>query len=712
MLGRNVWWMSAVLVGGSAWAQAEPELPAAPEAPAAAAATVATPATPVAASSEADADNPVELKAVVVTATRTNERRENVPQSIEVVSGRDLDNTQSDFLSDALKKNASLDIADFGGGNAGFGIRGERAASFNLNTGVLFLVDGRPAGSTSFGTQSRDGVERIEVLKGAASSLYGGSAQSGVINIITKRSHGKLRGFASVGVGSFNALDAQIAYGGGIGYGIDFDVGFSNRAAHDDFTTGGGRRVFNTEYGYNSGRVRLGADVGDRWRIDGSFDYYISNDVGAPGATTFDDGSGVTRREEDRFAGDLTIRGDLGAHAVQIKYYRTSEYTERLRIPPVTPVVRGQSTTDLGYQGIQAQDAWTILPWWKAVIGGEFEDYNVISTTTNVAGALIGPSRPVENRNTTAGYVENIFDFFDERLIINGGVRYDYLITSTRATPLRPDLTPGQATFNEVNPRGGIVWKFLPAFRLHGNAGRAFIAPAANQSAALSEVVVGRQTRIRRGNPNLSPSSSLSYDFGIGFDKGPYSADLTYFASDFKDAIIDVITLETPTLRITDVQNANTSKASGLEGQLSIDIGSWLGQRRNGLTLSGSFQRLFKAREYLTTGPRQVLDVARFQGNLALDYDNGGVFYGRVLARYRGDRETRDNTNGLIFTGGRGGNFDSPEIVVVDLSANARLTRVDTLRVQISNLFDRDYFDATDFNRPGRALYAFYRRSF
>ena len=135
------------------------------------------------------------------------------PQKIEVVDATDIERTVAADLTDVLKKNAGVDVVQYSGALSGIGIRGFRPQFSGINKRSLLLIDGRPSGVTNLATLLLDSVERIEVLKGAASSVYGSSAMGGVVNVITRQSRGKIAGTARVGGGSFGATD----FGGRIG---------------------------------------------------------------------------------------------------------------------------------------------------------------------------------------------------------------------------------------------------------------------------------------------------------------------------------------------------------------------------------------------------------------------------------------------------------------------------------------------------------------
>ena len=103
---------------------------------------------------------------------------------------RDIERSVAADITDVLKKNSGVEVVQYSGVLSGIGIRGFRPETSGLNKRSLLLIDGRPSGVTNLSTLMLDGVERIEVLKGPASSIYGASAMGGVVNVITRRSRG------------------------------------------------------------------------------------------------------------------------------------------------------------------------------------------------------------------------------------------------------------------------------------------------------------------------------------------------------------------------------------------------------------------------------------------------------------------------------------------------------------------------------------------
>ena len=143
-------------------------------------------ATSTASAQESNADSSAKklLNPVVVTATRFETKKERIAQKLDIISKEDIQMTPSADLTDIVRKTAAVDVIQYPNLSSGIGIRGFRPQFSGLNQRTLLLIDGRPAGATNLSQINLNGIERIEVLKGPASSLYGSQAMGGVINVI------------------------------------------------------------------------------------------------------------------------------------------------------------------------------------------------------------------------------------------------------------------------------------------------------------------------------------------------------------------------------------------------------------------------------------------------------------------------------------------------------------------------------------------------
>src|SRR5206468_8359662 len=150
-----------------------------------------------------DAQDTTRLKELVVTATRTPTPPDAVVSSITTISGDDLRARGLHFVQDALREvpgAAVVQVGSFGGVSSLF-LRGGESDY------VKVLVDGVPVnqsgGAFDWANLTLDNVDRIEVLRGPASVLYGSDAVTGVVQIFTRRGSASSNAFAAVEAGTY-----------------------------------------------------------------------------------------------------------------------------------------------------------------------------------------------------------------------------------------------------------------------------------------------------------------------------------------------------------------------------------------------------------------------------------------------------------------------------------------------------------------------------
>lgn len=648
--------------------------------------------------------------AIVVTANRAQERRSNVASSVEIVTEQQIDRTVSTSFLDILKKNSGVDVIEYPNGLAGIGLRGFRPEfSFTINPRTLVLVDGRPSGSTSFTTISPESIARIEVLKGPASALYGASAVGGVVNVITRRSSGPLQGQFTVGGGSSEALRSGATLGGTLAGPVDFDLDIGYIRQNDDFRAGNGEVRPESSFTRASGRARLGAALSPIVRIDGSFDF-ANLDSEAPGPLSFNPQSRLASKI-GRVSGDVRAEISPADHTITLIGYASRENYLAFEAPPTSPRYRSTKTLTR-YKGAQLQDNWQILDPLRLTYGFDWQKVDAEREAYTAAGARRAPSAPNESRETKALFAEAALSMFNERFILTTGGRYDWITVKTLATPFRSNFTPGTAEFGVFNPRGGAVVKLTGGLRLHWTVGRAFVPAQGIQLAGESEEFAGRQRRLTYGNPDLQPERNTTWDAGVGYANRWLNADLTYFDARTSNRITTRLVSETPTLRLTTYVNSERSRARGVEGQLALDAGAALGGKSGRITLNGSVTHIIEAVDLLPAGSEPIRNIADWKATGSVTVSNGSTLSGTVLLRHNGDRFDTDNSQGRIFTGGQGGLFVYDKVSTVDFSGRFRATSKDTLRLEMANVFDADYYEKADYPMPGRTIYFRYVRSF
>ena len=648
-------------------------------------------------------DTPQTMEEMVVTATRSEEKIQEIPTKIEVIDSLDIEMTVGETVTEQLKKNASIGVIEYPGALAGIGIRGFRPEYSGITKHSVMLKNGRPVGATNLATVLADNIERIEVLKGPASSLYGGEAMGGVVNIITKKNTDELTGGAEIGFGSFDTNYQKASLGGGLGSRFDFDVYGRRFDQHDNLTMGNGEKRANTSYETRNGGVRLGADLGESWRIDLSSDLYQGRNIETPG----DIAKGDTRpgnKDIDNYGMDFTIGGDLGdSNRLSFTGYYTGEESEtykRYSGSSIVPPYRSydSETSWLGFQ-LKDELAWSVH---RFIFGIDYQTIDKESRSYNSDGTRKAPSSPDESRENWAGYLETVWKFMDERLTATAGGRYDTFDVETVETPYKSDFTPKTESFSTFSPRAGLNYLFDMGARLHTTVGQAFVPPSAWELAGYSQTEVDGEIMTTEGNANLDPETSLSYDVGVGFDRPVWglSMDVTYFHTDVDDKIVSLQTGNYKTY-----ENGLGAEIEGLETMVSFDIGAPLGWDRS-LELFANATHIFKAEEEQSDGTmKDIHNVAEYTINYGIQY-NDGRFDGKVHVRNQGMMKDTDwNAAGYP-------EIEYPSFTVVDLAIGTTLFDHHRLLFKIDNIFDKDYYEKKGYPKPGRCFYASYSFQF
>ncbi len=640
----------------------------------------------------------LKLEDIVVTATRSPKEKKELPQVVNVITTKDIKETVATDLTDVLKETASVDVIQYPGALSGISIRGFRPEFLGTTKHTLLLIDGRPAGATNLATIPLDNIQRIEVLKGPASALYGSEAMGGVVNVITKESRGKIKSHLTLGYGSFSTWQVKAASGGNLTRKLDFDLDVSTDNQNGDLRMGNGDKRDHTAFKKRYGSARFGYAFNQDWRMDVHGDWFAGRDIEVPG-DIFYGTTQQSRKDINRYGGDAKISGFAGENnEISLTFYRSREDSEyHKEYTGIVPYKNYESTTD--WIGAQLQDTYYFSVH-SLTFGIDYERIKVTSQSYNSDSTRRAPYMP-DNEHKTAGiFSQAMLKFFNNRLIATMGARYDAITLETKATPYKTDFTPGSADFSTFNPSGGLKFFLTPQWQLHATIGTAFVTPKPEEVAGHWVNWWGGTTE---GNPNLDPEKSLTWDSGISFDKKEWglSSDLTYFHTKVDDKIEKVAVTST----LSTYENTQEAKIRGLEGQFSLNVGR-LADWHSSLRLFANFTKFFKDEETLSTGSRDIHNVADFKINYGLGYDDGHFFNGRITARYVGHMKDTDwNAAGYP-------EIEYPTHTVVDLVTNFKLTSHQTLSLKVGNLFDKYYYEKKGFPLAGRSFFGTYTFEF
>lgn len=602
---------------------------------------------------------------VVVTANRTAQPVERVGQSISVVDSEEIERRQTQSVADILRTLPGVSIIRNGGVGATTSvfIRGaESDQTAALIDGVKLNDPSTPGGGFNFGHLLTGNIERIEVLRGPSSVLWGSQAIGGVINMITRQPTEELAvnlrgeyGYRDTGqlVGNISGKAGPLSASAGAGYFRTDGISAFSEAR------GGTERDGYENYGAN-GNFNLA--LSDAISIDAR-GWYSEGRVNIDGfpapAFAFADVNEESRTRE--IVGYTGINAALfdGRFRNRLGYAYTDTRRRSIALDgPATETFAGHGRNErIEYQGI-----FDIAEGWQLTGGLERETSCFSSSSFGAAPSL-------------------------------GRARIDSLYGQIVATPAKGLTLTGGVRHDDHNRFGGATTFGASGVFAPGEGNTAFRASYAEGFKAPSLF----QLQSDFGNQQLQPERSKGWDAGItqSLVEGRLQASATYFRRNSSDLIIFV------------------SCVAPLTGICANRP-------------SGTYDNVARARaEGVEIGlTMQPVDALRLQANYtytdATNRSPGNANFGRQLVR----RPQHSMTALIDYRWGFGletgvtlthvgANFDNANnsrkvegYVLADLRASFPLTERIDIYGRVENLFDERYETVFRYGSPGRAGYA------
>ena len=438
------------------------------------------------------ADPPPYSERVVVTATLAPEEESEVGSATTVITRARIEETGATSVLEVLRLVPGLDVVRAGSDGAVTSVflRGGSSAH------ALVLVDGIRVNSPYFGgydfsSTSTANVERIEVVRGPFSALYGSDALGGVIQIFTRPPGSKAAVSGSVEAGGAGSRGASVFASAGVrDAAIAISVG--------DARTGGERA--NSAWRGTSGSVRVDLHPSDSFSasIEAEVRSAESEVPGAVGAETPHASGGI---REQRIAVPVTWKHDAGRETSLLVATTRAEPTFR---NPDDPFF-SSSDSDARTVQLRATETWRSSR--RTLVAFASWDAWEVSSKTSYGPALDRD----RSRIWAAGAQESLR--LGDRWSATGGIRYD------RHSTFGGELSP-RGTVSRLS--AGSRWKFRVS------AGRAFRAPS-----------IGELYYPYSGNPELRPERSTTFEIGLErYLKGGGRVEVSAFRSDYQDLIL------------------------------------------------------------------------------------------------------------------------------------------------------------------------------
>ena len=484
------------------------------------------------------------LDDMVITASRVPTQKVDTPADISVITKEEIADQNYANVSDALRAIPGVNV--LGSGAKGSSM-GQDKILLNGDERVLVLVDGRRMNLGSSGNSSADwlppvnAIERIEVLKGGVSALYGTDAVGGVINVIMKKGSdiGNHVTVKAAG-GSWNAEQYAISASGSNDSGLGLIVSATKeRRGEYKFKNANGKSQLLKNSGYDDTGVivKLDQKVGEDNRIGVNFEH-INADGGSPFGYS---GFGNTDSHK-RISNNVALRYDWNESSDERGYVQVYKNYQHANFR--SPVASRQSNFTDSTIGIEAQQNFKFSDTDEMTAGLEYYK------TTVDNNALYTGKRDINNK---AIFAENRWEFAPSWQL-NTGLRYDH----------------HSKYGSEVTPKVALNKKFDENSNVYLSWGRVFNAPTTDD--LFWHQVDSSQwgTFYTYGDPNLKPEKGYVWTFGGNTklnEKTSLSANVFY--SKITDAIDwDYTSVPNYTLAV----NVNKEKRRGLELSLNHDF--------------------------------------------------------------------------------------------------------------------------------------------
>ncbi len=621
------------------------------------------------------------LDEVVVTATKTEEKRKDIPNSVITLDAMDIQESSATSLGDLLGNELGIDWrtrGDYGGAAEEIHIRGMGA------DGTQILINGVVVNSPSLGTADvgripLNNIARIEVVKGPGSLLYGTSAMGGIVNIITKRpTEDKMDLSLSAGYGSDDtyeiAAEQGMFVGGGFGYYLtttwrDTD-GFRNNADLD----------------HKDVSLNLVYDRGDVLNIS-LYGDYIDREFGRPGAETPDGTSTYLHTPtgeklyDDESANLLNSGGDEDAHlSLSIKssplqwlswclkgsYMDMESYNYNRYYSSFSGTLPGSKTWVTNeVHGVEGNVDIKPFDGFSLLLGGEYKayDWKNVNISLNGIGADSGKATANHDLHSSGVFSEAQYRpcrFF--KAVI--GLRREY-----------------HSEFgSEYIPRYGIIVNPFETTALKFNHGKHFNAPTPNDLFWPMEDW-GWGSGVQ-GNSNLEPETGRHTDVTIeqSLFQNKWFINISYYRWTISDKIewVDVGSY------FYRPQNLNKYNADGWE--FGTKIGPFYDLS---LGLSYTLNDAYEKQAGGVKRQARYTPDYTFKGDLS--YWNEIGLTATATIRYTGDRpgyytDVSDKSSQVVLA----------DYWTADLKIEQRLFENWLLSLQCNNLSNKEYFTYTE----------------
>lgn len=511
---------------------------------------------PVFAEEKSATDYDLKTREVVVTATRTEQEIKEIPNAVEVITAADIKKLGAENMTAALRRATSINLSKAAMAGNQVSIRGMDSAH------TLILVDGkRIAGEDASSTSNvyelnrinLDNIERIEIIRGPGSSLYGSDALGGVINVITKRSTKQQTTQSFVFGSEESSTSTRFDFGKQGKLAVSADIRFTDVRKKDEALSTntnmfGDKSYFNISADYELDKnKKLVLDL--EYMEENQKTYY--QDVGT---------SSINQKEwfdNERYGYSLAYKGKTtkGDYELRTYFNRLKKESRKTNKNVWTDFDHAKYDTWV----VEGRNSMQVAENHLVTFGGEYRQYSYKGTrlgegadnvyTDNYLGlAKKGSEKTI---NSKAIYLQDEW-VVNERLLFTPSFRLDE-----------------HSSFgSNFSPKAGATYKFSDNSRFKTSYGKGFRAPTISLLYMDMRRKMGSKTVTVLGNPNLQPEETTSFEFSLEAERDNNWAKISYFNNDVTNLISTERLATTSTETKSRYININKAQINGIETEI------------------------------------------------------------------------------------------------------------------------------------------------
>ncbi len=606
------------------------------------------------------------MSEIVVTATRTKIPAIEAASSITVIDSTEIAALNKRSVFGLLKDQYGVSFTQQGapGSLSYVYLRGaDPGQTLVLLDGIALNMTNDPDNTYDFANLPVENIERIEILRGPQSTLYGSNALGGVINIITKEGSGKPKFFLSAEGGSYNSYNADAGFDGSLDK-FNYSLTYS-RFKSDGFSSASSK-YGNTEKDGTS-NYNISSRFGETFSSNFNLNFFAhftkaQTALDQHGGFEGDDPTFVYNTEEQsyRTVGDLSLLGGIWDQTFSVSFYRNVRkynFDSTLFNPASSNSLYDGNKIDLNWQNnLKLSNNLISL--------GVDEEKEIAISDYFYNSSVYGNFNSIFPQNSATTFGIYIQDQLNEgkSFFSSFGVRYDIhsrfgSVITYRIAPAYVFWNTGtkiKATFGTGFKAPSLFYLFDPAY----------------------------------GNINLKPEKSIGWDVGVEqfLFQDKLDAGLNYFDNSFTDLFgFD------NNFRTINVDKAETK---GVEFYVSAKL-------INNLDLKFNYTYT-DAKDLSNNSPDKNLPLLRRPKN-KLGFNADYTFLEKANANieiiYVGERDDKDFNQYPVPR------VKLPDYTLVNLSASYNFTKVVQFYGRIDNLFNKYYEDVLGYATPGQSEY-------